>query len=83
MDPIFFVLLFVLFSLLLYVKVVVALKFKLISIQKGYDNKNLHVFTMCFFLGIVGYLYVIALPDLKKEERLLRSIKTLEKAQSE
>ena len=30
--------------------------------KKGYGDEE-HVFLKCFFLGIYGYLYVIALPD--------------------
>ena len=42
----------------------VARKFERIAFQKGYDT-SMHCFAMCFFLGIVGYLYVIALPNLR------------------
>ena len=42
---------------------VVAVKFEDIAFKKGYD-KSIHSFAMCFWLGIVGYLYVIALPNL-------------------
>lgn len=37
-------------------------KFNLIAQQKG--HYDVHAFAMCFWLGLVGYLYVIALPDL-------------------
>ncbi len=39
--------------------------------KKGYTD--LRVVTICFWLGIIGYLYVIALPDLE-ERRLLKKI---------
>lgn len=42
----------------------VAKKFEEIAFQKGYDA-SIHSFAMCFWLGITGYLYVIALPELK------------------
>ena len=32
------------------------------AIQKGY-GEDIHVWAICFFLGIFGYLYIIALPD--------------------
>ena len=39
--------------------------------QKGHHN--VRVVALCFWLGVVGYLYVIALPDLE-ERRLLKHI---------
>lgn len=32
------------------------------AVLKGYGEDS-HIWTICFFLGIFGYLYVIALPD--------------------
>ena len=46
-----------------FISYLVARKFEEIAFQKGYDT-TIHSFAMCFWLGIVGYLYVIALPDL-------------------
>ena len=40
---------------------------------KGYDSKHEHIFALCFFFGLFGYIYVIALPDLKLQ-RLIKSI---------
>lgn len=37
---------------------------------KGHNAKNLHIFAWCFWFPIFGYLYVIALPDLKIRELL-------------
>ena len=45
---------------------IVARKFKQIAIEKGQDADKLHVFAMCFWLNIIGYLYVIALPNKKQ-----------------
>ena len=45
---------------------IVARKFKQIAIDKGHDADKLHVFAMCFWLSIIGYLYVIALPNKKQ-----------------
>ena len=47
----------------LLINYVVATKFEKIAFQKGYDS-SIHSLAMCFWLGIVGYLYVIALPNL-------------------
>lgn len=51
--------------LLCIVSFIVARKFKQIATEKGYDADKLHVFAMCFWLSIIGYLYVIALPNKK------------------
>ena len=55
---------------------IVAMKFQDITYQKGYD-RSMHSFTMCFWLGIIGYLYVIALPDLNIY-RLVEASETLQ-----
>ena len=47
----------------IYINYVIANKFRKVAIDKGHDAGELHVFAMCFWLGIIGYLYVIALPD--------------------
>ena len=31
--------------------------------KKGYTLQETHAWAMCFWLGIFGYIYVIALPD--------------------
>ena len=56
-------LLFIPIAIALIINCVVAKKFEEIAFQKGYDE-SIHSFAMCFWLGIVGYLYVIALPNL-------------------
>ena len=50
-------------GIILYIQWVIAKKFEKIAFQKGY-NEEIHSFAMCFWLGLIGYLYVIALPDL-------------------
>lgn len=45
------------------INLVIAFKFEDIAITKGYDS-SVHSFAMCFWLGIIGCLYVIALPNL-------------------
>ena len=42
-----------------------AAKFEQIAFAKGYD-KSIHSFAMCFWLGIIGYIYVAALPTKVK-----------------
>ena len=55
----------------LVINLVVAYKMQSVVEKKGY--KELRVVMMCFVLGPVGYLYVIALPDLE-QRRLLERI---------
>ncbi len=50
----------------LFIQYIVAKKFEAIAFQKGYDE-TIHSCAMCFWLGIVGYLYVIALPVLNEQ----------------
>jgi hypothetical protein len=46
----------------LIINVFIASKFNDIAYMKGY-GPEMHCFAMCFWLGILGCLYVIALPD--------------------
>ena len=46
------------------------------AIQKGH-GKEAHAFAMCFWLGIFGCLYVIALPDLKQQKKLNKIVELL------
>ena len=39
-----------------------------IAIKKGYENS--HAFALVFFFGVLGMLYVIALPDMKVQSQL-------------
>ena len=55
----------------LFVQYIVAKKFEEIAKQKGYGEEK-HTCAMCFWLGVVGYLYVIALPDLTGARNGLR-----------
>ena len=64
----------------LFLQYIVAKKFEEIAIMKGYGNE-IHSFAMCFWLGIIGYLYVIALPDLKHRARMSSIISHLQSKQ--
>ena len=46
---------------------IIAKKFEKIAFQKGY-TKSIHSFAMCFWFGIVGYIYVAALPNLAQQK---------------
>ncbi len=39
-----------------------------IAIKKGYENS--HAFALVFFFGVLGMLYVIALPNMKVQSQL-------------
>ena len=41
---------------------------------KGYDPKSYHIFALCFWFSIFGYLYVIGLPDLKLRKILNQTL---------
>lgn len=63
----------ILIPVVLVIQYIVAKKFELIAFEKGYD-KSVHSFAMCFWLGIVGYLYVIALPDINTESIFVKNL---------
>lgn len=48
-------------TIFLVIDILISLEFHKVAIEKGYSRMK--YFWMCFFLGIVGYLLVIALPD--------------------
>lgn len=52
----------VLLAILIYIDYLIAEEFDNIAEQKGYSESNKY-FWYCFWLGIVGYLMVIALPN--------------------
>ena len=41
----------------------VAKMFEKIAVDKGY-SEDAHVFAMCFWLGLIGYIYVASMPKL-------------------
>ena len=61
----------------IYLNHIIAKKFEEIVFEKGYGTE-LNAYHMCFWLGVIGYLYVIALPNkklnslqLKQQKRIL------------
>ena len=48
----------------------VASKMCEVASSKGYEPAKKHIFAICFWLGIFGYFYVLALPDLKLRKLL-------------
>ena len=69
--------------LILYINHRIAKKFEQIVFAKGY-GKELKAYYLCFWLGLVGYLYVIALPNakldnigLKQQKRIIEILATL------
>ena len=61
---------------LVYLNYVIAKKFEKIAFEKGHP-KETHVFRMCFWLGLVGYLYVIALPNVNHDTKMLNQQKRM------
>lgn len=64
----------ILVLVLLIIDVIIANYMKEVAYAKGYDD-NAHAFALCFWLGVAGWCYVIALPDLivrKNQEELIK-----------
>ena len=51
----------VVIAALLYLQYIIAKEFYSAAVTKGYSNKK--YLWYCFFLGMIGYLMVIALPN--------------------
>ena len=71
------ILLFVLAVIDVIWNLIMAKAMEKIARQKGY-GEEFNCFMICFWLGMIGCLYVIALPDLKQREQLDRIIKLLD-----
>ena len=50
----------------IFINCIIAVSFEKIAKDKGYADA--HVFAMCFWLGIIGCIYVAAMPKLTAEE---------------
>ena len=50
------------------INIVLCLRFAEFAEEKGYHKGK--YFWMCFFLGVIGFAWVAALPDLTLQERL-------------
>lgn len=48
------------------------------AVMKGYNAADMHLWAICFWLGIFGYLYVLSLPDKIVQEQNQQIIKLLE-----
>lgn len=64
----------VLLAILIYIDYLIATEFDNIAEQKGYSESNKY-FWYCFWLGIVGYLMVIALPNCPSSKTTKQSNK--------
>ena len=56
----------------------IAQKGEYVAELKGY-GKEIKAFSMCFWFGILGFIYVAALPDQIQQEQNLKIIKLLKK----
>lgn len=52
----------------IFVQYKVSKLFEKIAFDKGYDEEA-HAFTMCFWLGFVGYIYVASMPMLTTDKK--------------
>ena len=66
--------------ILIIVNYFVSKKMESIAEDKGYTNSP--AFVLCFFLGIAGYLYVIAMPDLVAREQMKKLLLLTEQRNS-
>ena len=62
-------------SIGLIIQIVVAKQFEKVAEMKGHDAEDVHAFAMCFWLGLIGWIYVAALPDRTAVYRLSEVIK--------
>ena len=51
------------------IQYVIAKKFESIARLKGY-GREVHSFAMCFWLGFIGYFYVLALPKINTRAQM-------------
>lgn len=61
--------------LFLFLIIFMPLKMCELAELKGYNSKEKHIFALCFWFGIFGFLYVVGLPDLKLRRILLETSK--------
>ena len=75
-----------LFMLLIPIGIVVAIQYTIATFmqkaatQKGYGVEA-HAFAMCFWLGVIGCIYVAALPDKiqqKQNQKIIELLSTKE-----
>lgn len=67
------------FAVAIYINYIVAKKFEAIAFEKGY-TVQIHSFAMCFWLGIIGYIYVLALPNLvtmNQQREMIESLRSI------
>lgn len=75
-------------SIIVIVDAYLALKMVDAAVDKGYTSQKAEHFFLCFFFPVLGYLYIIALPDLIVQEqnehclRLLAEIRNQNKLSS-
>ncbi len=66
----------------LIIAMIIAKKMEEVAALKGYGD-DVHAFAMCFWLGIIGCIYVTALPDKIQQSQNQRIITLLENQQNE
>ncbi|MCD2491982.1 hypothetical protein LQE92_05000 [Lacrimispora sp. NSJ-141] len=69
----------------LIIDIVMANLMQKVAFAKGYDT-SIHSFAICLLIGFMGYIYVIALPDLiarKNQEDILEAVKNQKNSMDE
>ena len=67
----------------LLIDITLAIKMCKVAKLKGYNTSSYHIFGICFWFGLFGYIYVLALPDLALREALYHLHEDLQKKQAE
>ena len=76
---VFAILYLVIIAVAIYINYLIAKKFEAIAFSKGYTTE-IHSFAMCFWLGFIGYIYVLALPNLvtmSQQKAILDSLRAV------
>lgn len=68
--------------LLIGIDYLISSKMESIAALKGHGTE-VHAFAMCFWLGIIGYIYVAALPDKIQQAQNQKIIELLENKENE
>ena len=50
------------------IRAIIAIHMNKVAKMKGHEK--CHAFALCFFLGIPGYIYVVARPDMVQRQQL-------------
>ena len=70
---------FAMIFVIIFVWCIIARKFEHIATLKGHKPEQAHAFAMVLLLGIIGMIYVLALPDFSRDKQINKIISLLSK----